>query len=438
MADGAVAKQRIGLLVVHGIGEQKRFEYLKSIITQFAEILRQREGPCRISTVDRTESWKALAGEPELTGDAPMTLSFGAANKQVDFECHEVWWADLGAKTGLLDVVAFWIWGLGQWGAPIYQDLEASGMRRHREKNRPFSVMPSSIAGLWHHELFARFGLFWAGFAAIFTLFSLTLLKRVFSKLLGTAPSPTLIEQYVGDVRIFEQRARPGRAHPSDPGMPLRVAIRRRMMTEMAAMSARCAKGDYDGWYLVAHSLGTVVAYNGLTEIGHTLPNYLPQRLWSQLRYHFSDLNMAHPTPLRKELSAMMPARPAWLADGDAINRQKLFASLRGVLTFGSPLQKFAALWPRIIATSMETAETNPFGKHHPQGRVDWINLTARNDPVAGILEGFKADRRLANSLPRLASHFTRFELFAPGLAHVRYFSSGERFGRCKLVMRQK
>ena len=230
----------------------------------------------------------------------------------------------------------------------------------------------------------------------------------------------------------------PGGAHPGDPGMPLRVAIRRRMIAQMVAMSARCAEGNYAGWHLVAHSLGTVVAYNGLTEIGHTLPNYLPQGLWQQVRSHFSDLDASHKTPRRKNIGDMMPARPAWLADGDVINRQKLFAHLRSVLTYGSPLSKFAALWPRIVATAPETAETNPFGKNHPGGKVPWINLVAPTDPVAGLLEPFGPKSPLANQLPVLESHVTPCEPFFAGLAHLRYFQGGERYRTSELAPKQR
>ena len=436
MTGQASGRERIGLLMVHGMGEQKPFEHLKATVTQFAELLRQLGEGGRVSVVDRTGGWTLAAGDPEVAGPAPMTISYISPGRQVDFECHEVFWADLGAPSGLWDQFTFWIWGLGEWNAPIYLDMDASRMNAERKQHR--SVPPKSVAGDFRYELRARFRLQWAGLVAFFTLFSWSLAKRVFSAALGSAPSPSLIEQYVGDVRLYTERAVPGGAHPGDPGMPLRVAIRRRMIAQMVAMSARCARGDYQGWHLVAHSLGTVVAYNGLTEIGHTLPNYLPQSLWQQVRSHFSDLGASHKTPLRKNVGDMMPARPAWLGKGDVINRQKLFAHLRSVLTYGSPLSKFAGLWPRIVATSPETAESNPFGKNHPGGKVPWINLVAPTDPVAGLLEPFGPKSPLADMLPVLETHVTPCEPFFPGLAHLRYFQGGERHRTAELAPQQR
>jgi len=354
----AVARpRRIGLLFVHGMGEQQRFEHLRSSVAEFAELMIAEDDAAQVSVVDRTGDWQVPPGEPAMNGDAPITLSVkrtpdkqpAAAEQNIRFECHEVWWADLGARAGLADTIAFWFWGLGQWAAPIYRSVDLAGVGKSADEDLrpPKTTMPRSIAGDLIHEPLARFKLLLAGIAALLTLVTWSLAKRLLGALFGKAPSPSLIVQFVGDVRTYQQRAAPGQARISDPGRPLRVGIRRRMVTEMVAMAAR----GYDEWFVVAHSLGTVLAYNGLTEFGHTLPNYLPEKQWRSLPDHFKRDDECRLRP-PDEISAMMPARPGWLAYEDVVNRLKLFEGLSGVITFGSPLDKFAGLWPRIVATA--------------------------------------------------------------------------------------
>jgi len=410
--------QTIGLLFVHGIGEQDRFEHLSSSVREFAELIRTNLPHTRVSVVDRTRDWPLQPGQPDIASRAPITLSVQPKDgMETRFECHEVWWADLGTRSSLAETARFWLWGLGQWGAAIYQELDFS---RTRNDHKPIVVMPVSAAGRIVVETLSRLFLMLAACAALLTLLTWSLAKRLFQAVFDKAPSPTLLVQYIGDVRTYERRSTPGEAPVSDPGHPLRVGIRRRMVTEMVAMAAR----DLDGWFVVAHSLGTVLAYNGLTEIGHALPNYLPEPLWRSLPDEWkrdSDCRR------REDISAMMPSRPPWLDDADVINRPLLFASLKGVLTYGSPLDKFAALWPRIVATASDRTDR---ASAFPTG-CRWINLAAPHDPVAGRLDRFSWKSTLAPYLPPLEDYATPLDPFF-GFAHVRYFRSGERAGRGK------
>src|SRR5436190_16635019 len=264
---GRAKKDRIGLLFVHGIGEQERWDHLRSSVHELAELMLQTEDHPRVNVVDRTDNWPHPAGEQDPQGVAPITLTVSTAERDIVYECHEVWWADLGARAGIGDAVTFWLWGLGQWAAPIYRDMDAAALPKHLVSglNKPTSLyvtLPESVAGNRVAEPLARLQLVLAGLAAAFGACSWSLAKRLFSALLGQAPSPTLIVSYVGDVRTYESRAAPGDSALSDPGRPRRVGIRRRMVSEMVALGT----GDYDGWYVVSHSLGTVLAYNGLTE----------------------------------------------------------------------------------------------------------------------------------------------------------------------------
>jgi hypothetical protein len=441
-------EERIGLLFVHGIGEQKRFEHLRAEAQAFAEIMRDSFPDESFACVvdDRTATWSLPPGDQDLGGASPLTVTLESEAKRLVFLCHESWWADLGARSDIWDSILFWIWGFGQWSAPIYRDLDAAGLgKSDKDKtvdrrdaaapdpsnggkplNKPASQLvklPESVAGRFRPELFARLQLLLAALATIFTVFGWVVAKRLFSAALKSAPSPTLLVSYVGDVRTYEERAAPGDSALSDPGYPRRVGIRRRMVREMVAMGAR---RDIDRWYVLAHSQGTVLAYNGLTEIGHALPNYLTRDEWEALPPEL----MSDPDCLRRppnEIASMMPGRPAWLGDMDLISRPALFSRLRGIVTYGSPLNKFAALWPRIVATATDRTDGSPFSPD-----CQWLNLRARQDPVAGDVARFYGVERqdrptFTDFIPTPVDVDTPF---GPDMliSHLRYFEPSETF----------
>jgi hypothetical protein len=410
---------------VHGVGEQQRFEHLTSSVRQFAELMRQADSNAAVSIIDRTKDWKHPPGQPDSSSDAPISLGVTSDNCQIDFECHEVWWADLGAQSSISDVILFWIWGLGQWCAPIYRELDAAQLRKDDRVtfNKPvpkIAKIPASVAGRPILEPVTRLELVLVALAALAIGCTWGLAKRLLKNLLDQSPSPTIIVQYLGDVRTYEQRAAPGDSAITDPGFPRRVGIRRRMVTEMVAMADR----GFDEWYIAAHSLGTVVAYNGITEIGHTLPNYLTERQWKALsgKYKFDP-----GCQTRDDIYAMMPSRPKWLTGNDVINRPLLFKNLKGFLTYGSPLNKFVGLWPRVVATATDRKEGDPNKPFSDQCR--WINLAAPADPVAGRLNGFPngPNELFENAIPTVENIGTPWRPDY-GLAHILYFTGVERF----------
>lgn len=405
----ATKVKRIGLLFVHGIGEQRRFEHLTATARDFAELIKQQTATS-VSLVDRTEIWNESADRPVPGPCASTPLSIHLRGElNIDLECHEVWWADLGARKSFLEGLQFWAWGLGQWAAPILRELDPTGVD-DASRPRPLTRLPRTIKCILE-EIGIRARLLLAGLCAVFTFFSWSLLKQL-ANVFGKTPSPTLIYQYLGDIRTYERRAEPNKSIPSDPGQPRRVAIRRRMVTQMVAIATR----GYDHWFICAHSLGSVVAYNGLTELGHTLPNYLDERSWKALPAELKedgDVILRDPS----ELHQMMPARPPWLAPDDVINREALFAGLGGFLTYGSPLDKFAAIWPRIVATADDRlSECSPFPQH-----CSWVNLHNPTDPVSGQIDAY--DAKLRGLIPPVVNISSGMDLL-PGLSHVRYFFS--------------
>ncbi|UAB77833.1 hypothetical protein INR77_13795 [Erythrobacter sp. SCSIO 43205] len=419
--------RRIGLLFVHGIGQQKPWEHLCKSASRFAELLRAHPHKGAIvSIVDRTREWGDPCAAPPIKSrdeeahpPPPITIHYRVPDEGIviDFECYEVWWADLGKRRGLGEAIKFWLWGLGQWNAPIYAKRDATKLsHKPAADERPGVHVPRSTSLSPLVQIFSRMSLAWAGIVASLIFISTWGIFRILSLVTGKQVSLDLIVDYMGDVEIYQKRGTPNQGLPSDPGHATRVAIRRRMVSQMVAMGAR----DYDSWNILAHSLGSVLAFNGIGEIGHTLPNYCDKELWDKLP---DDLKRDPDCRLRDDTHDMIPARPAWLEHEDCINKGKLFGNLSNFITYGSPLGTFGAIWPRIVAFEKGVGRA---GKVRDSGVFDntrWINIVSGSDPVSGLMERYR--KQLAdedkNDLPE------EVNLLRPGWAfygasHNDYF----------------
>ena len=170
------------------------------------------------------------------------------------------------------------------------------------------------------------------------------------------------------------------------------MAIRRRM----AAVIAEVATLPYDRWYVLAHSQGTVVAFNGLMAPAAAWPNYLGDAAVAGL----VAAGMAGPRrdggdgpPLAEVVAdfAFRPAIPPRRTSADlVVYRDCLFARFRGLLTYGSPLDKFAAIWPPTVAINRQSCAF--------AGEAVWVNVWDPNDPVGGSLDAFDPDRVLGDA----------------------------------------
>jgi hypothetical protein len=190
------------------------------------------------------------------------------------------------------------------------------------------------------------------------------------------------ISNYISAVKLYNQQRRYGvglfwkREEFLDSiEEPPRVSIRRRMVRSIADV----ATNRYHRWYVLAHSQGTVVAFNGLMDTAYSWPGYLDEQRWERLKSR----NMAGPaaTGVVLPTGRTMPRRPGWAGNRDIAYRSRIFHRFRGFLTYGSPLQKFAGLWPALIPIARERV-FDP--------TIPWINVYDPLDPVSGRLDSFK------------------------------------------------
>lgn len=156
---------------------------------------------------------------------------------------------------------------------------------------------------------------------------------------------------------------------------------------------ADVACNNYERWYVLAHSQGTVVAYNGLMETGYAWPGYLDEGRWTGLAPRFiveTDANEVSRLKSEEQTknNFTMPRRPGWVAPNQEIDRAGIFENFRGLLTYGSPLAKFAFLWPSLVPMSKKPA-FDP--------AAQWLNLYDPIDPVSGRLKAFAAQAKELN-----------------------------------------
>ena len=240
----------------------------------------------------------------------------------------------------------------------------------------------------------------------LLTAITLNLLNAVLRGLrLGRLTSDVLY-RYVGDVKLYQDRGRPGKGPLEDRGLPRRVAIRRRMVTTLVTVAC----GNYDRWYVLGHSLGSVVAFNGLMETAHALPNYLSETALAGAQ----GFRKPDPNANPRDVKHMSPRRPVWICDDRCtLDRKDLFSGLRGFVTYGSPLDKFAFLWPQIV-------NVNTDHRAFAEG-FEWINIFDHTDPVAGRLDAFKGAFG-TNGGPR---NFAYKACWALLWSHKRYLKRG-------------
>ena len=409
--------EKVGLLLVHGIGEQKPLEHLRCVASEFASALSSRRDLVRMAMVDRTGD-----AFPEIIIDT----MFAGGKRHVRFHLHEVWWADLGFRGGFLEQARFWSWGLGQWAeggvvpTDIRENTQALMSLPRFDRRSDHMDQPS-----FRRRAPTRIALGLSAWLALLTLLSWSLAKRLVSVFSKGLPDPALIVMFLGDVRNFTRAGGPGKGTLEDPDLPIRVTIRRRMVSAMM----KVAGAGHDRWYVMAHSLGSVLAFNALEEPEIALPNYLGEDQWGAIPASLKTMTPYVPPNGKVNLDRMMPRRPVWLKDEDGIDREALFERMRGFITYGSPLDKFAALWPKIVPRNRQSAV---FAKD-----AEWINLYDTPDPVGASLDAFPALRRHKGAMPdrvALKPHNAACRAsVAFLLSHVRYFTPRKRRKRASV-----
>ncbi|HEX2524758.1 MAG TPA: hypothetical protein VHL31_00430 [Geminicoccus sp.] len=407
--------ERVGVIVVHGIGEQKPGDHVETVVRPLASAMRNLRW--NVTIEDRTGAVLRREGEPHVV--LHVARQDGA---MLEIGIHEVHWADINEENSIGKGIRFWLWGLGAWCMPRYKwrvrDLKPG------EPPHPQSVLASPVFDDHRRgplRLRDRLQLFVASWTFASLAIVVQGIEWMAQRLFNTRPWPAvkLIVSYLSAVKIYTQPRRHGPKFLGSHLEPPRFTIRRRMVEAIVDV-ALC---DYDRWYVLAHSQGTVVAHYGLMATGAAIANFLSDSRFarlraapSKMRYLRNDAPGAMPGTLR----VSRPAAPVGRRDRRSVDRNILFQKFRGLLTYGSPLDKYAAIWPGTVSIHTEPG-------FHPE--ACWFNVYDTVDPVSGPLDAYTRRGPEPASMAEYAfkpinrSMNTHWALL---LGHLRYLKSGQ------------
>jgi hypothetical protein len=369
--------EKVGAIFVHGIGEQRRYEHLEGETRKIVDAVIARFGGRRR---DVTPTLTTGANDPYLGQQAswasghepPLHVFVELPDKIVDLAFHEVWWADINEASTIWKQIRFWAWG-----------LSLAGIAKH---NNP--VLPGALSATRppdNSDALTYWGRLRMGYVSAlfgFSAFSVALINLILKQFdFPQFPLTATIVNYLSAVKLYSQNFRAGGSPMDGPDEPPRAAIRRRMIRTMVDV----ATAGYDRWYILAHSLGSVVAWNGLMEIERTLPNYLDQKRWDDPATQ--PMHGTSPTPF--DINAMMPNRPVWLGHRDILQRDVLFKDFRGLLTYGSPLERFCGLWSAMVPLNCKEDPFPDQQQSPPLASAEWVNVYDPTDPVGTWIENF-------------------------------------------------
>ena len=288
----AGADRSVGILLVHGMGEQKPGEFADNVARNLVKGCSDAFDVRETTTRESRPCARCGPRAPCTCCDsARVVVRVATQDELVDLHCHEVWWADLGQRTGFRNWLRLLWW--------IFRTPWRSRKQKYpgelEEKRVKLAGLHNPHSHRTGHRGAGQFlALFLSMLLAFATVFTWGAIRRL---LRGFAPSPVVLLQSFGDVHAFQADVDTDVGSGPDTGLPPRFGIRRRMIGEMIAMAER----DYDEWYVLAHSLGTVIAFNGLMEPDFVLPNYVSREHWARLGRFRIDVNGGDPRSLLKK-----------------------------------------------------------------------------------------------------------------------------------------
>src|ERR1017187_3768238 len=390
-------RRRVGVLVIHGVGEQKRFEHLEEIALNLAKAAKG-------ASVDvKYGSQFGRHAEQQSWHESPIIVRWKSEQQWTEAHFREVYWADFGMP------VSVWVWSHMLWwvmsmpGARVFSAGDCPGQEsldlHLHELRAPAKPPPSARLG-------ARFYLwFICSIATPLVLFAKPLQMLLERLISWDLPLPRVLMHTLGNVMLY-QAATVYRDRLESFDEKRRTGIRRRMVQGLLGMAAEAEKGKLDAFYILSHSLGTVVAFNALMESPAALPNFLTEEEWENIPSGLKK-NSGPPAP-----ADQIPNRPSWLAPNDSINREALLKKCKGFLTVGCPLDKFAALWPALV----------PISTHPLAPTIRWVNVADGLDIVADELHHFPTNPTTAGGL--MLENHSWAGAFSPVTAHTSYWQA--------------
>lgn len=356
-------EKRTAILVIHGVGQQDSFETLDRLVRGFKVTLEQLNKPVVIELShrlhrkkDKDETWTESCISLSRKGDAVPTI-----------DCYEYYWAHETQRKIEMDEVVEWALDTGSAAYRFYDENEELAKKYESLGVDAFSK--GKFQKRWYlKQLGFSFWLIrWllplAGVVMDALPDKLKNVVRIPLLLFGRIAKTFLVD-YAGDVAIYTSSNKKSEFYETRKKI-LDGAV------EKVTWLLTSDELDYDQIILMGHSLGSVVAYDTLNRINNQM-NINPQ-----------------------------------LAE----HKDKL----RGLVTFGSPLDKTAFFFRerakqdqyvrRQMLDHYHGFKTKNFNlgkadapnvrndiRHLLDESVTWLNFWDPKDPIAGYLDFYEVD----------------------------------------------
>ena len=369
---------RVGVLCVHGMGNQSSGEHVAGIARGFFETLKKNYGPKNVSISYEQGSRIVSVHLARKPGEL------------VVIDLVEGYWRDLGEPRSTKRLLRFWWWALTLWAT--------KGFRETDQSSRGF---------FGNVEIGERIRLFFHSMVFFILLLPIRMILSIISYVpfVNRIDLFATIYAYMSSVKIYQEN--PNR-YKSDSLFEdvesRRVWIQRRFANHIFDMADR----NYDRWGIFCHSLGSVIVYKGLQYHPCHWAWFLDQRRAQNLASRFLTTMPEDNLP-----DLDIPKRPLWIgSSGNAVKRDALFAKFIGVVSYGSPIETFAKLWPRIIDNPKTINIFSEF---------KWVNLYDIRDFISSQIVSACAVKFDSIRNISVDSHWLIFK------AHTEYLRRTER-----------
>jgi hypothetical protein len=387
-----VQNERIGILLIHGIGDQRQNEFLQTTAEHFVKTAAIGLGSGNLN----------VEMFPGLNREAPLSIMVNDGGKVSRFDFHELWWRDLGESPKFRAKIKFWLWALSLGGTRGYFP---------RSSERTSKIFPSNLSTrfgfILPHDrivLFLKTTYFFVLLAPLLLVFDLAAHIPGVSRFSLVRATFT----YLSSVQMYQERRSRQGGTLVDFDQSRRISIQRRFVNAVIEMAMR----DYDRWYIMAHSLGSVIAFQGLMLDKHAMARLVTANRWTHC--DFQKFKAAPSSPDRDYPDE--PKCPLWLSSSDGLDQKAIFAKLRGLITYGSPIETFARTWPAIVHIDPDATIVGP----KLPDEFEWLNIYDPVDVVASKITSFgvsKPDERGVMKPKNLCFRSSKFIL----AAHTSY-----------------